>query len=114
MPVETPSRRREARPQRRRRRPTSPPVRARHCFTPRFYLLWRRHRAGPQFPPAGLAGGRPAPQLPLRRVTLAAFISEVEQKHGQGAVEKQATGSRCLQNSCSETSIAASSEAEAA
>lgn len=106
--------RRGARRQRRRRRPVPPPVRAQHCLTPHFYLLWRRHRAGPLFPPAGLAGGRPVPRLPLRGVTLAAFISETEEKHGQGAVEKQATGSRCLRVSCSERSIPASSEAGAA
>lgn len=81
---------------------------------PHFYLLWRQHRAGPWFPPAGLAGGRPAPQLPLHGVTLAAFISETEEKYGQGAVEKQATGSRCLQILFSKLSIPASSEAEAA
>lgn len=85
-----------AHPQRRCRRPTSPPVSARHCLTPHFYLFWRRHRAGPWFPPAGLAGGRPAPRLPLHGVALAAFIFETEEKNGQGAVEKQATGSRCL------------------
>lgn len=88
MPVETLSWRRGARPQQRRRRPTSPPVSARHCLTPYFYLLWRRHRAGPRFPLAGLAGGRPAPRLPLHGVALAAFISETEEKYGQGAIEK--------------------------
>lgn len=92
----------------------SPPVRAQHCLTARFCLPWRRHRAGPLLPPAGLAGGRPAPRLPPRGVTLAAFISETEEKHGQGAVEKQATGSRCLRVWCSERSIPSSSGAGAA
>lgn len=96
--------RRGARRQRRRRRSESP-VRAQHCFTPHFCLLWRPHRAGPLLPPAGLAGGRPAPRLPLRGVTLAAFISETEEKRGQGAVEKEATGSRCLRAPRSERSV---------
>lgn len=89
MPVETLSWRREAHPQRQCWQPTSPPVRARHCLTPRFYLLWRQHRTGLRFPLAGLAGGRPAPQLTLCGVTLAAFISEAEEKYGQGPIEKQ-------------------------
>lgn len=86
-------------------RGSSIPFSARHCLTPRSYLLWRRHRAGPRFPPGALAGGRPAPRLLLHGVALAAFISEAEQNQGQGAVEKPATGSSCLQPACSEPSI---------
>lgn len=78
------------------------------------YLPWRWHRAGLRLPLAGLAGGQPAPLLPLHRVTPAAFIAEAEEKHVPGAVEKQAAGSRCLRASCSEPSVAAASEAEAA